>query len=309
MQPATSSNSNSARPHSAEYFNDLRDLWWNPDFLQLMGKRLDFARVSSVLDVGCGVGHWGRALAPVLPPHATLIGIDREPQWVAEATSRAAGAGLGSRFTYRIGDAHHLDFPDSTFDLVTCQTVLMHLPDPLAALREMLRVAKPGGLILASEPNNLAGRATFDSLSDSWPTHDLVELLRFDLTCQRGKQALGLGFNSLGDLVPGMLASLGAADIRVCMPDRAQPLYPPYPRPEQQVLIAQMRDWHQRGIATWEKPETLRYFLAGGGAESDFESHWQRSRRRTSEVLAAIDAGTYHRAGGWMGLLTSCRKP
>src|ERR1043165_4598562 len=207
----------SPKPHSADYFNELRDLWWNADFLELMAKRLEFGRVASVLDVGCGVGHWGRVLAPVLPKSATLIGIDREERWVDEAAANAAKAGLASRFSYRQGDAQRLDFPDNTFDLVTCQTVLMHLPEPLTALREMLRVASPGGLILASEPNNLVSTATFSSLSESWSSDDIVERLRFDLTCQRGKKALGLGFNSLGDLVPGMLASLGAADVRVYM--------------------------------------------------------------------------------------------
>jgi hypothetical protein len=50
--------------HSAEYFGDTRDYWWNPDFLELMAKRLLFVRVQDVLDIGCGVSHWrtqGRA--------------------------------------------------------------------------------------------------------------------------------------------------------------------------------------------------------------------------------------------------------
>ena len=41
--------------HSAEYFGDTRDFWWNADFLRLMARRLSFDRVGDVLDVGCGV--------------------------------------------------------------------------------------------------------------------------------------------------------------------------------------------------------------------------------------------------------------
>src|SRR6516225_8245609 len=52
--------------HSAEYFGDTRDYWWNLDFLELIGKRLSFDRVQDVLDVGSGVGHWGQLLANVL---------------------------------------------------------------------------------------------------------------------------------------------------------------------------------------------------------------------------------------------------
>lgn len=295
------------KPHSAEYFNDLRDLWWNADFLALMGQRLNFKDVGSVLDVGSGVGHWGRALAPHLPAHTTLIGIDREPKWIEESTARAGKAGLAN-FRYQLGDAQKLDFPDNSFDLVTCQTVLMHLPDPLQALREMFRVAKPGGLILASEPNNFASQATFNSLSPSWSTDDIIASLRFDLICQRGKQALGLGFNSLGDLVPGMLASLGATDIRVYMPDRALPLYPPYERHDQRVLITQLKDWARRGFYAWDEPETRKYFLAGGGTEAEFEPGWLLHKRYSEEVVAAIDAGTYHAAGAWLGVLTSGRR-
>src|SRR5215471_21826965 len=46
--------------HSAEYFGDTRDYWWNLDFLELIGKRLSFDHVQDVLDVGSGVGHWGQ---------------------------------------------------------------------------------------------------------------------------------------------------------------------------------------------------------------------------------------------------------
>jgi hypothetical protein len=40
------------KPHSAEYFGESRDFWWNQDFLELMAKRLQLAQVESVLDVG-----------------------------------------------------------------------------------------------------------------------------------------------------------------------------------------------------------------------------------------------------------------
>lgn len=53
--------------HSAEHFGDTRDYWWNRDFLQLMAKRWKLGTVRNVLDVGCGVGHWGMLLASVMP--------------------------------------------------------------------------------------------------------------------------------------------------------------------------------------------------------------------------------------------------
>jgi cyclopropane fatty-acyl-phospholipid synthase-like methyltransferase len=52
--------------HSEAYFGDERDFWWNRDFLELMAKRWDLKSVSSALDVGCGVGHWGQLLSHFL---------------------------------------------------------------------------------------------------------------------------------------------------------------------------------------------------------------------------------------------------
>jgi trans-aconitate methyltransferase len=83
--------------HSAEYFGDTRDHWWNPDFLELIGRRLSFDAVQDVLDVGSGVGHWGQMLANVLPKRARVHGVDRDPLWVEKAAVRAAAYGPGDQ--------------------------------------------------------------------------------------------------------------------------------------------------------------------------------------------------------------------
>ena len=54
--------------HSAEYFGESRDFWWNEDFLGLLLKRWDVACVRNVLDAGCGVGHWGQPGCARCPP-------------------------------------------------------------------------------------------------------------------------------------------------------------------------------------------------------------------------------------------------
>ena len=116
--------------HSAEHFGDTRDHWWNLDFLRLMAKRWKLDAVRDVLDVGCGVGHWGMLLASVMPENVRVTGIDREPSWVEQASARALARGLDGRFSYRQGDAQRLPFPDDSFDLTTCQT-RAHPPCPI----------------------------------------------------------------------------------------------------------------------------------------------------------------------------------
>src|ERR1043165_3807557 len=116
--------------HSAEHFGDTRDDWWNRDFIEAVAKRWRFHEVRRVLDVGCGVGHWGRLLAPTFAKDVHLCGVDREALWVEKAAERARAAGLGERSDYRLASADALPFDDASFDLVTCQTLLMHVPDP-----------------------------------------------------------------------------------------------------------------------------------------------------------------------------------
>lgn len=300
---------NVAELHSAAFFGDSRDDWWHPDFLKLMSQRWQLAEVRQVLDVGCGIGHWGRALAHALPLEAHVVGIDREPTWVSQATKIAETRGLSERFEYRCGMADSLEFEDGTFDMVTCQTVLIHLSEPINALREMLRVLKPGGILVVAEPNNLANTLLLDSCSAHASIEDLVADVRFMLTCERGKIALGEGNNSLGDLLPGMFADLGLARIQVYQSDCTMPAFPPYGSPQLQAWVKELADNIDQGFCLFGRHDTERYYLAGGGTQEDFESYWAKAIADQQETLAAVRAGRYHTAGGNHHYLISGRKP
>ena len=153
------------QPHSVSVLTDIRDYWYSPDFIELMAKRWELTQVETILDVGCGIGHWGQLLAPFLSSKMHMIGIDPEELWIEKATERAQQKGLASRTTYQIGTAEVIPFPDHSFDMVTCQTVLVHVKDATVALNEMLRVLKPGGLIAVAEPNNLISRLVLNNFN------------------------------------------------------------------------------------------------------------------------------------------------
>ena len=295
--------------HSAEYFGDARDHWWNRDFLELMARRFRLDAVREALDVGCGVGHWGLALAPVLPAGARVTGVDREPAWVEQATARALEHGLAERCSYLLGDAERLPFPDGSFDLTTCQTLLIHLRDPSVALGEMIRVTRPGGLVLAAEPNNLMEALLLDSISNQASVDELVELVRFQLTCERGKVALGEGDNSLGDRVPGLFAAQGLTDVEAYVNDKATAIFPPYSSDEQRAFTDDARDRDARGLWNWSEPETRRFFLAGGGRESDFAAHFARGLAARRKIVRGLADGTYHGASGGGFFVVGGRKP
>lgn len=197
-----STTENIKRTHSEGYLTDVRDYWWNPDFVSLMAKRWNLNQIKSVLDVGCGVGHWGQMLFPYFASDAFLKGIDPEPKWIEEAKERAIRKGIQTQTEYLLGSAEKIPFPDNSFDMVTCQTVLIHVSNVEIAIKEMLRVLKTGGIIIASEPNNLIHNIIFNNLNINTPTQEIVDLLRFQLVCDRGKASLGEGFNNAGDVIP-----------------------------------------------------------------------------------------------------------
>lgn len=98
-----------------------------------------------VLDVGCGVGFSSCYIAE--QTQARLVGVDLRPDMVARAKEYAADTGLTDCVTFRVADAQALPFGADMFDAVICESVLAFVPDRAQALREFLRVTKPGGYI------------------------------------------------------------------------------------------------------------------------------------------------------------------
>lgn len=109
---------------------------------RLLAKRNRFPRV---LDCGTGIGSVIRALAPQID-YDEILGIDMNPDLVEIAEQELAHL---PNCHVRQGDVQALDsLPDGTFDLVTSQELIEHVPNPVQALREMWRVLKPGGILL-----------------------------------------------------------------------------------------------------------------------------------------------------------------
>ncbi|KAF9536357.1 hypothetical protein EC957_011277, partial [Mortierella hygrophila] len=103
----------------------------------------------SILDVGCGPGSISVDLAKLVPK-GCVVGIEYtlEPLKAAQAFATQQGV---TNVDFHVGDIHALDFPDDTFDIVHAHQVLQHVADPIQALREMKRVAKPGGVVAVRE--------------------------------------------------------------------------------------------------------------------------------------------------------------
>jgi SAM-dependent methyltransferase len=98
-----------------------------------------------VLDCGCGPGSITVGLATAVTPGQAL-GIDLDPRHVVAAHALAARQGVAN-VAFAVASVYDLPFPDASFDAAFANAVLFHLRDPLAALREMRRVLRRGGVI------------------------------------------------------------------------------------------------------------------------------------------------------------------
>lgn len=123
----------------------------------------------TVLDVACGPGLLACAFAKVAK-HVT--GIDMTPAMLEQARKTQHEQGL-KNVSWEQGDVYSLPFPPSQFSIVSSRFVFHHLQGPLAALKEMKRVCKPGGKVvvadMAPQPAKAAALNAAELLRD--PSH------------------------------------------------------------------------------------------------------------------------------------------
>ena len=120
---------------------------------------------AKVLEVGCGTGAMTRFLAQRDEFSGIAYGIDQSEAFINAATGFAHEENVGDRIKFLVGDVHHIDFPDSTFDAVIAHTLISHVTEPITVLKEMVRVTKPGGTVIIFDGD-------YASLTFAYPDHE-----------------------------------------------------------------------------------------------------------------------------------------
>ncbi|HEY2018114.1 MAG TPA: methyltransferase domain-containing protein, partial [Bryobacteraceae bacterium] len=126
-----------------EKYRELIRQMFQPVTLALIADGL-IDRGQSVLDVATGPGEPALSVAALVGPEGKVAGIDPVPEMVAAARREAGRLGLRNA-QFDVAFADHLPFPAGTFDAVVSRFGVMFFPSPVDAVREMLRVLKPGG--------------------------------------------------------------------------------------------------------------------------------------------------------------------
>jgi SAM-dependent methyltransferase len=137
-------------------------------------------RAPLVLDVATGTGRLPLVLLEEPTFQGRIVGLDLSRKMLAVAAGKLKG--YPNRVSLLHHPAEHLPFPDDTFDLVTCLEALEFTMHPHAILREMVRVLRPGGLLVITNRQGLYARL----MPGKVPSHDkLVHFLHDDLGLTR----------------------------------------------------------------------------------------------------------------------------
>ena len=154
---------------------------------------------AAVLEAGCGTGQDAVALSTLVGPEGRVVGVDSSQVMLSQAVERATKSGAPVEF--HLGDVQRLAFDDGTFDGVRSSRLLCHLDEPRRALTEMIRVLRPGGHLVAIEPDH-------DTLVIASPQRDCTRKI---------VNAFGDGFRDgwTGRWLPVWCRELGLCDVQV----------------------------------------------------------------------------------------------
>jgi ubiquinone/menaquinone biosynthesis C-methylase UbiE len=164
--------------------------------------RAGLAAGASAIDVGCGTLGILRQLCDRVGASGRVVGVDREARMLDAARRAAAQQDLPVEFVQ--GDATKLDLPADSFDFVHERTVLLNVQNPAAVIAEMVRIARPGGVIALQEPD-----------SAGWvcdPPHPAWDPLLAELLAAYRRN--GKNFNS-GRTIARLLRAAGLAGVQV----------------------------------------------------------------------------------------------
>ncbi len=257
------------------FLEEQREYIWNKNYWRdVIVPLLRLETNSVILDVGCGLGFLGRCLAEFIP-EGKIVGVDLDSSLVEAARKRAEEQGLSEIVDFRVGNALELPVESETVDLSICQTLLMHLDNPMKAIKEMCRVTKTGGRIVAIEPD-FASYSYFDTAYETidFSLDQRVKLWHWGRLLTIGKKKLGRGDNEIGLKIPYLFYNNGLDVLDVRCSDRVFWLIPPYEGRE-----LELKHMLLPPEVTAEKLDLKSEFLAGGGTDEEWIEYIELLKR------------------------------
>jgi SAM-dependent methyltransferase len=234
-----------------------RVLTHNADYLEfLVSKvwRIDRHPVR-VAEFGCGYGRFASMLLPLLASGSSYVGFDSAGALISKGKEIFAESPYHTSF-FR-GDAGDAAVRGDLFDVTICHLVLMHMSDPERAIREMIRVTRPGGLVITCD----ASRNGFNALLHIEESNEQENLpLELFQTVNRSiRMETGVDYN-LGMKTPVMMHRLGLKNVQARVSDLVSLIIPPADTPESEQVFQAMcseglgyQPTDQAEIARWRQ--------------------------------------------------------
>jgi SAM-dependent methyltransferase len=110
--------------------------------------KVDWTRVDRILEVGCGTGVVARSLARWTDFHGDIVATDQSHALLKVARQLAEEEGVGQRIQFTEADASSVPLPADSFDLAIAHTIVSHVEDVPAVLRELARLVKSTGKVV-----------------------------------------------------------------------------------------------------------------------------------------------------------------
>lgn len=190
-----------AIPHASSTGQQLTGAGWldahfeacRPEYEAIV-RGVGIAPGACVLDAGCGPGGFLPLLADLAGPTGLLTAVDLAPDNIAAVRERLGGGGLPCPLETRVGSLTALPFLDGSFDAAWCANVLMYLTDEelTAALAELRRVLRPGGLLALKEQDLGLGRLHPAPVELSWHLNEAAA--RSAIYFRGGLRSCALGY-------------------------------------------------------------------------------------------------------------------
>lgn len=284
---------------------------WHEDTLDKLAVWMDIRPGLTAVDIGCGLGYLGYTYWKYFGEGGRYIGVDNNLGNLRDAAQASLDWAFGGQADFVAGSAYQLPFPDNSVDWVMCQVVLIHLTEPHNALTEMVRILKPGGLIMCKEPDNETN--TLLKHYNSLPEWDLdIQTLqkKVNLIIAMGRKKLGQGDAGFGRRVPHALKLLGMEDIEIRNNDRVHFIEPPYDTPLKKTAIERL----QKELLDNDRREKTsdyyrKQFIAGGGDIKEFDRLKKAGDDMIEIMRIQIERGEYSACGGGLFYVIKGRKP
>jgi ubiquinone/menaquinone biosynthesis C-methylase UbiE len=208
--------------HNADYLEFLVNNVWRIDLQPL-----------KVAEFGCGYGRFASMLLPLLAKGSSYTGFDSAANLLSQGMQLFAESPYPASFLR--GEVSYAPLRSGCFDLAIAHLVLMHVSDPERVLREMIRVTRPGGLLITCDANRNAHNALLH-IEESGEQENL-HLEVFQTVNRSIRRETGVDYN-LGMKTPLLMHRLGLKNVQARISDSVVTLFPPVDTPDKELLLA-----------------------------------------------------------------------